>query len=138
MSLLMSMLKIVCISCFKRSVRKKTTREKWKNINDLLISKTRKDIWSCCQNSINNTAFDTQLGKIFKKKNKPVARIPVRMACYYVPRRPMLGFDSSDSSSEYEDTDEECEYYVDHTQCHMHPWQNMHVCFNCKQDINFN
>lgn len=65
MSLLMSMLKIVCISCFKRSVRKKTTREKWKNINDLLISKTRKDIWSCCQNSINNTAFDTQLGKIF-------------------------------------------------------------------------
>lgn len=54
------------------------------------------------------------------------------MACYYVPRRPMLGFDSSDSSSEYEDTDEECEYYVDHTQCHMHSWQNMHVCFNCK------
>lgn len=70
MSLLMSMLKIVCISCFKRSVRKKTTREKWKNINDLLISKTRKDIWSCCQNSINNTAFDTQLGKIFKKKEQ--------------------------------------------------------------------
>lgn len=60
------------------------------------------------------------------------------MACYYVPRRPMLGFDSSDSSSEYEDTDEECEYYIDHTQCHMHSWQNMHVCVNCKYDINFN
>lgn len=32
------------------------------------------------------------------------------MACYYVPRRTMLEFDSSDSSSEYEDTDEESEY----------------------------
>lgn len=77
-----------------------------------MISKTRKDIWSCFQNSINNTAFGIQLEKI----EKPVARIPVRMAFSYAPRRTMQEFDSSDSSSEYEDTDEEeSEYYKDHT-----------------------
>lgn len=89
-----------------------------------MISKTRKDIWSCFQNSINSTAFGIQLEKI----EKPVARIPVRMAFSYAPRRTMQEFDSSDSSSEYEDTDEEeSEYYIDHT-CHMHSWQIMQVC----------
>lgn len=53
-------------------------------------------------------------GKLLKKKNKFVVCIFVRMVCYYVFWRLMLGFDFFDFFLEYEDIDEECEYYIDY------------------------